>query len=159
MIAAFFYGYSFEFSAQSAGTFLWGPAFWPRLFAGVICFAAVMQFYEALRGTPAKGLMPEHEDEAGPTNWVRVAGIFAVPLIYVFALPRIGFFVATPIFLVAELVMLGERNPRRIAGVTFGVFLAICLVFTTLFYVGLPVGNWPGFYEVNILFVQFLRIG
>lgn len=159
VIAATFYGFSFQFSGKSSSTFLWGPAFWPRLFAIIVALAALLQLYDNFRKLPRGNLIPKLKEPEGDYEWIRTLGIFVVPLIFVFALPRIGFYVATPVFLVMELYILGERNFKRIAGVTLGVFAGICLVFTTIFYVGLPIGNWPVFYEINSAIVQLLRIG
>ena len=37
------------------------------------------------------------------------------------------------------------------------VTIVINLIFTKLFYVALPVGNWPGFYEINNWLLTVIR--
>lgn len=85
------------------------------------------------------------------------AGIFVMPLVYVALLPFMGFYVATPLFLVALLLYLGERRPGFLIGVPLLIFVLINLVFTVLFFVALPTGTWPGFYDVSNWLLVTLR--
>jgi hypothetical protein len=76
-------------------------------------------------------------------------GLFLIPLVYAWLLPRTGFYLTTPFFLIALLLYAGERRLGVIAATTAIIVFCIYLVFAKLFYVALPVGNWPVFYDIN----------
>lgn len=163
VIAGFFFVFSFEFSTRQAGTFEWGPAFWPRLMVGIMVVAALAHLLETLAKLRREARNGDGGADSAPRfvwfegrAWQTI-GIFAVPIIYVALLPGAGFYVLTPFFLVAELLLLGERSVPRIAIVTTLIYGVICFVFAALFYVALPVGNWPGFYDFNTWIVEQLR--
>ncbi|MGI9435081.1 MAG: tripartite tricarboxylate transporter TctB family protein, partial [Geminicoccaceae bacterium] len=84
-------------------------------------------------------------------------GLFLIPLVYAWLLPRTGFYLTTPLFLITYLLYVGERRWLVILGATIVIFAVVNLIFTKLFYVALPVGNWPGFYDVNNWFLTVIR--
>jgi hypothetical protein len=84
-------------------------------------------------------------------------GIFLLPLIYLVLLPRTGFFVTTPVFVAAFLWVLQVRSVRLLVSVTAIAYGLVLLIFVRLFYVALPVGNWPVFYDVNNWIVVAVR--
>lgn len=151
-IAAFFYGFSFEF-ADEMGAFQWGAAAWPRGVVLVLVITALVQLAIRLRALKRSNAAGEAPVESGlaidPQAALRAAGMFAIPIIYVALMPYIGFYVGTPLFLVAYLAYLGERRWSRLIGVPVFIYLLVNLVFTKLFFVALPVGNWPGFYDFS----------
>ncbi len=63
----------------------------------------------------------------------------------------------TPLFLIAYLLYVGERRVGVILATAAIISVVINLIFTKLFYVALPVGNWPGFYDVNNLLLTVIR--
>jgi hypothetical protein len=75
----------------------------------------------------------------------------------VFLLRRTGFYLTTPVFLAAYLYLLGERNAVRIVLVTAIIYVLMNAIFTTIFYVPLPVGNWPVFYDINTWLLESYR--
>lgn len=72
---------------------------------------------------------------------------------------RIGFFVATPLFIAAYLFVLEVRRIRPLVFVTLAVYGFVLLLFVRFFYVALPVGAWPSFYEINNQIITLVRIG
>jgi hypothetical protein len=84
-------------------------------------------------------------------------GIFLLPLVYLVLLPRTGFFVTTPVFVAAFLWVLQVRRVRLLVSVTAIAYGLVLLIFVRLFYVALPVGNWPVFYDVNNWIVVAVR--
>ena len=52
---------------------------------------------------------------------------------------------------------MGERRPGFLIGVPLLIFVLINLVFTVLFFVALPTGTWPGFYDVSNWLLVTLR--
>ncbi len=85
--------------------------------------------------------------------------IFVLPLFYLWLMHRIGFFVATPLFIMAYLRVLEVKAWRYLLGVTGVVYLFVLFVFVRLFYVALPVGAWPTFYDINNQIISIVRIG
>lgn len=147
---------TFQFSAE-LGSYRWGAASWPRAIIVILLVFAVAQFVLSLRLQPA-------EEETGERSgiWVRadhlqLLFIFALPLIYIALLPKTGFYIATPIFLIAFMRLLGERRWRYLLGVTLFIYILVNLVFTKLFYVALPTGTWPGFYDFSNWFIVLIR--
>lgn len=160
-IAAFFYGFSFEF-ADTMGAFQWGAAAWPRGVVLILVVTAVVHLLirmHALKRAQAITDPQALEERAGidPAAALRAAGMIAIPLLYVVLLPHIGFYIGTPLFLIAYLAYLGERRPVRLIGVPVFIYLLVNLVFTKLFFVALPVGNWPGFYDISNWLLVLIR--
>ena len=151
-LAALAYGLSFQF-ADEPGSYRWGPANWPRAIALLMLVGALINFATTRRARREQS----SGDEERVRRWMATAGIFAMPLVYVTLLPFMGFYVATPLFLVALLLYLGERRPRFLIGVPLLIFVLINLVFTVLFFVALPTGTWPGFHDVSNWFLVTLR--
>ena len=85
--------------------------------------------------------------------------IFIVPLLYLWLMHRIGFFVATPIFIATYLLVLEVKNWRYIVGVTAFIYVFILLLFVRFFYVALPVGAWQFFYDISNTIITIVRIG
>ncbi len=161
VIAGVAFALSFEF-VDEQGTYAWRPASWPRAVIVLIVVGALVQAGSRYRAARAR--VPGAVPAAGATGWrfdplaaLRVAGMFALPLIYVFMLPRTGFYVTTPLFLAAYLFYLGERRPAALIGVPLVIFALIVFVFARLFYVALPLGNWELFYEISNWFLEIVR--
>lgn len=161
LLAAAFYGLSFGFAGQAGTTFEWGPAAWPRAAAVLMAAAAVANY---LANRPVAGV---EQAQAGPAahsvpwrdrdEMLSVACMVAVPLVYTWLIPRAGFYIATLLFLPSYMRVLGESRWWMIAVVTVVLFALVNLIFTVLFYAGLPTGRWPGFYEASSWFVNAIR--
>ncbi|MGI9493417.1 MAG: tripartite tricarboxylate transporter TctB family protein [Geminicoccaceae bacterium] len=146
---------SFQFS-EEPGTYQWGAASWPRAVIGLMAFTACvhgfMRFKRAEVSTPAG----DEEANSGGSFFDSL-GLFLIPLVYAWLLPRTGFYLTTPFFLIAFLLYVGERRWRVILITTLIVIAVINLIFSKLFYVALPVGNWPGFYDINNWLLTAIR--
>ena len=150
-IAAFFYGYSFGF-ADERGTYRWGASSWPRTVVLILLLVATVQLLLRYRQVSLGGGASAPVGEGGRLDARQVAsaaGMMAIPLAYVALLPYVGFYAATPVFLIGYLAYLGERRMGRLIGVPLFIYALINLVFTKIFFVALPVGNWPGFYDFS----------
>lgn len=156
------YALSFEFE-RPVGSYRFGATGWPRTIIALILVVALVQF--AIRFARA---MRDPEAEAGPRFWrqffssgtrgnITVGLSFGLPILYVALLPGSGFYFTTPLFLIAYLYLLGERRSRYLLGVALFIYALMVLIFTTVFYVALPVGNWPVFYDINNWLVQAYR--
>lgn len=71
---------------------------------------------------------------------VRVVTSVAFLGLYALAIPKLGFFASTGLFLVAHMLYLGIRSPGLVAGVTAGTLLVFFLLFERLLGVVIPHG-------------------
>ncbi|MGI9488113.1 MAG: tripartite tricarboxylate transporter TctB family protein [Geminicoccaceae bacterium] len=149
-LALIAFGLSFQFSGE-VGTYQWGAASWPRAVILLMIIAALVNTW---RARPAADTF-EETDEGGSV--FAYLGLFLIPLVYAWLLPRTGFYVTTPFFLAVYLLYVGERRWPVILATVVVISLVINLIFTKLFYVALPVGNWPGFYDVNNWLLTVIR--
>lgn len=139
-----------------------GATGWPRVICAMIVVGATGQaLYQIYGATPSE---EEEAPAAAPRRWdlnlvLQVFGIFLLPFIYLYLMPEIGFYVATPVFIVLFLLLLNVRSLPVVVGVTAVVYGVILLIFTRLFFVALPVGYLDGFYEANIAVIDFVRLG
>ncbi len=167
-LAAAGYWLTFDFD-EPLDIYRFGASGWPRFILLCMVVGATLQLI--------LGLQKERRNAAGPANdsatageaegeaeaparlpvSPRLFGIFILPLAYLLLLPRTGFFFTTPFFVLAFLWILQVRRPRLLIGVTATVYGLVLLVFVRLFYVALPVGNWPVFYDVNNWIVVAVR--
>lgn len=153
VLALIAFGLSFQFSDEP-GTYQWGAASWPRAVILLMIIAALINTWQSRRARPA-AVTCDETDEGGAV--LSYLGLFLIPLVYAWLLPRTGFYLTTPVFLAAYLLYVGERRWPVIILATVIIFLVINLIFTKLFYVALPVGNWPGFYDVNNWLLTVIR--
>ncbi|MEM7225964.1 MAG: tripartite tricarboxylate transporter TctB family protein [Pseudomonadota bacterium] len=144
---------TFQFSAE-VGSYAWGAASWPRAIILMMALGAVVQCLFRLRQASGAPAAAGKKAAALP---IKLLLVFGVPLLYVFLLPRTGFYVTTPFFLLAYLMVLGERRPKVLIGVSLLIYVLINLLFSVLFFVALPTGTWPGFYDFSNWLVSLLQ--
>ena len=129
-----------------------GPAVWPK---AIIVFMALLCLYEIVKRLvvrtefDAKGLLSGSEMPAGaapaPVREDRamlVRGIAAVGG-YVLAVPWLGFFPATVLFLALFPWLGGLRRPAMLALVSLTGTLILAVVFLKVAYISLPLGEGP----------------
>jgi hypothetical protein len=155
------YALSFQFD-QRIAEYRFGATGWPRTIIALIVVVALVQFAIRFAGamrsaTPsAPGFWSQFFRSGARAN-IRVALSFGLPILYVLLLPRTGFYLTTPLFLLAYLYLLGERRWRHLVGVALLIYALMVLIFTTVFYVALPVGYWPVFYDINNWLLEAYR--
>ena len=141
---------TFEFDGPLP-TFEFGAAFWPRaVIAGVIVAAGILLVtsYFAGAGGP-EAAIDERMTDALPEDAARLTkktlAIFAVPLVYVYAIHQVGFLLVTPIFLLGYMYLLGVRRWGTLIAVTVDFYGAVVLIFVKLIFTPLPQG--AGFFH------------
>lgn len=145
--------------------YAFGAAGWPR----ALCIAAALgatgqliyRIAEIRRGhVAAKSAEPATDGKrAGLWQRVKHLPIFIFPLIYLYLVPSVGFYVATPFFILGVLLILEVRSPLTLLGVTGVIYGLVLLLFTRLFYVALPVGRIESFYDINNAIIGIARYG
>lgn len=153
---------TFGFEGEIAN-YRYGAGGWPRALFVTMVVAATIQLLVTLRQT-ARGDAAEADqgdDKNSGDGPVSLGGLplrtITVPVIYIAFLVPVGFFVATPPFLAGVMIAMGERRPMHIALVTLLIYTLVILVFIKLLYVPLPIGTWPGFYDIGNWFLVAIR--
>jgi len=128
-------------------TFKLGAAFWPQVvLGGVMAIALILgittYFFDSASETVDKDTqtMDLPVDEAAMSVTPKTVAIFAIPLLYVFAMHKLGFFLVTPIFLPLYMYLLGVRKVRILVSVTVGLYVAVLFLFVKLVFTPLPQG-------------------
>lgn len=97
------------------------------------------------------------EAQDGPDARIRILATFTLPLLYLVLLPRTGYFVTTPLFLVAYMVAFREHSPKYMLATTALLYVGSLVIFSKLLFVPLPTGNWPGFYDFSNWLLEILN--
>lgn len=150
---------------QDIAEYAFGASGWPRSLCLAVIVGATGQFvYQMTTIWRGRDLAVEESDDGvreklGISALVQRLGIFVGPLIYLYAMPSVGFYVATPVFIVVLLLLLEVRSVTAIATVTAIVYGLALLVFTRLFFVALPTGHIEALYDVNNAIISIARTG
>lgn len=139
-----------------------GTTRWPQALAILIALSALGQLYSDLRGfdngdeADGKGYFQQLREESLGYQ-ISLVLMLVLPLIYTALLEYTGYYFTTPFFLAGYLFLTGERRLKFLVLVPAATYVLLTFVFTTLLYVGLPVGYWPGFYDFSNWVVVLLR--
>jgi hypothetical protein len=165
-ITATAFGLTFQFN-EPLEQYRYGAAGWPRVIIYGIVFFALIQMIWRFIGPERKGaimgMAEDHIDAATPLEarsikvHLKHFATFAAPLLYLYLVPRMGFYILTPFFIGGYMRLLGETRLRYLVGTTLLIYALTILIFLELLFVPLPVGNWPGFYDINSLFVSVIK--
>ena len=153
------YSYAFE---RDLEIYRWGTVSWPRgilLIISVVASLSLISSWRAIRRGAhlSEGVGAEHHDmETGLWATLRIAGTFLWPLLYLWLLPRTGYYFTTPLFIAGYMYIFGQRNWLHLVCTTFGIYAGVILMFTVWLYVPLPTGNWPVFYDFSNAFLVML---
>jgi hypothetical protein len=161
---AYLLTYQFD---EKLDQYRYGAAGWPRvLIISMAIFATVQATSKIIkyRRRSRSGWIEAQASNGSsrrPATGILISlkriGTFVVPLIYLLLMPRIGFYIITPVFVAGYMILLGERRLAYLIGTTLMIFALTMIIFTKLLFVPLPVGNWPGFYEINSLFLSLVK--
>lgn len=148
--------------SEPIAEFNFGADGWPKVILASLAFGATAQLVLNLV-TTKPDQNPDQPQRNGSgnvaTNRWQQLGIFTLPFIYLWLMHRTGFFFATPFFILAYLWVLEVRRWTYLICVSLGVYLFILFVFVRLFYVAIPVGAWPMFYDFSNWIIPIIRIG
>lgn len=154
--------------------YAFGAAGWPRALCIAAALGATGQLIYRIaeirlgraagpESTVPESAAPESAAPEGqrPGLWQRAKHlpIFIFPLIYLYLVPSVGFYVATPFFILGLLLILEVRTLKALLGVTCVVYGLVLLLFTRFFYVALPVGRIESFYDINNAIIGIARYG
>ena len=144
--------------------YAFGATGWPIALCIGVVLGASGQLANQLLSANADDV--EHQDNDIPassrlSHWrlIQRVAIFVLPLIYLFLVPYVGFYLATPVFVIALLLVLEVSAPLAIIGVTVVVYGLVLLLFTRFFFVALPTGRIAAFYDLNNAIIGLVRTG
>ena len=148
--------------AEPIAEFKFGADGWPKVILASLAFGATAQLILNLATTKPDQKFT-HIDRIGSGNLIKNRwqqfGIFALPFIYLWFMHRMGFFFVTPIFILAYLWTLEVRRWVYLIAVSLCVYAFILFIFVRLFYVAIPVGSWPLFYDFSNWIIPIIRTG
>jgi 4-amino-4-deoxy-L-arabinose transferase-like glycosyltransferase len=116
-----------------------GPAYWPKFLLICLMVLSFLVVVDAIRERKKRG--PEKK-EGAKFDGGKLRLLLAVGLIvlYFFLMKIVGFIALTPFFLIAFMVLLGERKKIWMLGISIGMTALIVWAFTKAMYVPLPRG-------------------
>jgi len=160
VVAGAAFGFSLHFD-RSIEMYRFGAAGWPRVIILLIALAALGQFVQDLRTAEdtqpqESGFFDSFSDHGGHFI-LRMGLTLVLPIVYAALLQGMGYYFLTPFFLAGYLYLTGERRVTALILVPLFIYGTVTLIFTRLLYVGLPIGYWPGFYDLGNWFVVLLR--
>jgi putative tricarboxylic transport membrane protein len=135
VLAAFYYWLSFDIEIGFASDRI-GPQAFPRGLAvllGIASLALVARSFG--RGASASGPAATEGERLDRLYWT-----LGLLLVYLIAMPRVGFLLATPPFLAAFTLLYGYRRWVPLVATALGTTIALHLVFARLLGVRLPTG-------------------
>jgi len=145
--ALFWVAQSFEGSRAYARL---GPEFWPT-----VVLTALMVLGAAVAVITVRKIGREKAWKepllAMDSSTFRLFTALALIVAYLVLVPRTGFILTTPPFMVLFMLLLGERSKGWMATVSLGMTAVIVILFTKAMYVPLPRGGWI-FREFSLLF-------
>lgn len=127
-----------------------GPAFWPRVLLGFILLLSAIVSVGTIRRIAREKAWRETllTLDRGKVRFFTALGL---SVSYLLLLPVLGFIIMTPLFMIAFMLLLGEKSKGWILGVSIVMTAVIVLLFTKAMYVPLPRGGWL-FREFSLLF-------
>ena len=161
------YSYSFD---TGYNVYELGIAHWPRavlifMIVTVLLHCAESYFQNSKNtkitsvGDQASELNKPLQTEDVSSYRIRVGFTFVLPVIYLWLIPRAGYFITTPFFLGGYIYLFGQRKLRQVFVPTIIVYLFLLLIFSKALYVPLPTGNWPVYYDLSNSILVFLGSG
>ena len=124
---------TFDFPIDEAG-----PAVIPRLYIAVILVLSGIIFLQIFQGK--EKAVPKLERKG------YLAFLMAIFIIYFLAMPYVGYFLSTFLFIVLMLHVLGYQKKVRIWFIAGGWILFSYLLFYKLLYIQLPLGVFEGLF-------------
>ena len=145
-----------------------GPDFWPRIAIVIIALACLYEIVRLLvvgSGESVQGIA-EHlqgeepdaeEEEGGRRRTGLLLGGLVLTLVYAVLVPKLGFLLASYLFLIVFMYLGGIRNHVAIWATSTVGMLVFAFIFLKVVYVSLPRGE-PPFDQVTQFVMNLLLI-
>lgn len=146
--------YLYTIAAQYKGHEVYGklgPGFWPKFILICLMILSVLIGIDAFRARKKSSEEKSSELVKGAGSRIRFFSALILIIAYFFLLNIVGFVALTPFFLVAFMILLGEKSWPWMIGLSIGMTVIILLAFTQAMYVPLPRGLGI-FHKFSVLF-------
>ena len=119
-----------------------GIMFLPQILAGVLIFLSVLLILQQIvsRMPRPKEAPPDRLDSR---EWLQTVGLLGVTAGYIALLPWLGFLLATPVYLIAAMLLSGARWRVNVGAIAVAVTGVIYVSFVYFFKVSLPSLSLP----------------
>ena len=159
-IIAILYAFSFEFDKEIE-IYKFGASGWPRSILALFCLVVVGNiWYQYNHGSMIQagrvGISDDDISEADRSlsSWITISAFITAPLLYAWSLKPIGFYSATPFFILAIIMLLGERRPKWIVGITSLIYGILITLFLLILNAPLPQGTVSPFYDFSAFMLR-----
>jgi len=155
-----FYLFSFEFD-KDIEIYKFGATGWPR--AVLLMLVLVMignLWHQAQHGSAAQvgrvGVTDDDIDGVDKTvgSIINIIAFLLLPLAYAWSLKPVGFYSATPFFIAAVIMLLGERRLQRVLGITAIIYGLLIGLFVLILNAPLPQGTVSPFYDFSAFMLR-----
>lgn len=127
-------------NAMTKGAYEIGPYAFPKAVC-VIAFVLMAAVIVKQVGMLRTGDLPRYETNEEKPTYFTMLGLVALCMLYVWAMPTVGFIVASLVLLPVLLVLVGVRKPLPVVLFTVGVFAVTFVFFCLLLKLQLPRGK------------------
>jgi len=110
-----------------------GPAFMPQLYAGILVILAILLFINSIKA--------KDNSKSSSSNSKLVFLTMLLITLLISLIPVLGFYIVTPLAVVAFLLMCKEKNLFILIGLPLGIVLFIYVLFQKLLLVPIPLGK------------------
>ena len=122
-------------------------AHFPTIIASLVFLLSASMVVEALRKVRRGGGVPGSEAADGKILVTRVVSYVALTAAYIFLIPRIGYFVATPLFMIISYSYFRALGTFKVLLVSIGFSIFIYLLFVWFLKLPIPMGLLEPFFE------------
>ena len=151
-----FFVLTYDFN-QPIEIYKFGATGWPRVILGILLFVTLGNLFHQYRFGSATqlgrvGIADEdEEDDNTPSKVaiVKIVAVLATPFLYAMSLKPVGFYFATPFFIISIILLFGERRARWILGITLFIYTLLLFLFMVVLNAPLPQGNVSPFYDYS----------
>ena len=152
LIVMIFYGFSFEFN-QPIEIYIFGATAWPRVVIGLLLLSTIGNLWFQYRyGSATQGTLGQNDERADfsdPGTLPRMIAVLITPLIFAWLLKPVGMYFSAPFFIMAIILLFGERRWRAIILMTTVIYVVFIGLFLVVLNAPLPQGNMSPFYDFS----------
>ncbi len=121
-------------------------AHFPTIIAGLVFLLSASMVVEALRKVRRGGEAPGTTGTEGKIQFTRVVTYVVLIAAYIFLIPRIGYFVVTPIFMILTYSYLRALGTFKVLLVSIGFSIFIYFLFVWFLKLPIPMGLLEPFF-------------
>jgi len=95
-----------------------------------------------------------HGAERTFESLVTIIAFLLLPLAYAWSLKPVGFYSATPFFIAAVIMLLGERNMKKVIAISAIIYSLLIGLFVLILNAPLPQGTVSPFYDFSAFMLR-----